>query len=383
MVGPPLRSRTPLLWDLHHQGRTEFLVGAGGSGPPAHTEDSFAISSGPGGAACAGAKPPCRSPRVRSRDHRDRGRHLRAAGDQGGPQGRRTGPEEPRLHPAQGPDRQARRHPVLLESAIKEAELKSGKAEQASPSCPAASRIGSVDTTAGVGPEPIRVGGSVYLAGPYKGAPLSSVVVTPAVAGPFDLGTWWSGRRSSSIPKRRRSPPNPTRSRRILEGFPSRCARSRSTLDRADFTLNPTSCEPMIVTARSPARAGQTATPVEPVPGRRLQQAHVQAEAEGEPEGLDQAERTPGPEGGGHLSQAGRYANIARAQVNLPHSEFLDQGNLEQDLHQTGRCWKASARRGRSTARRRPGRRCSKSRSKDPSTWSAATATSCPPWSPN
>ena len=31
--------------------------------------------------------------------------------------------------------------------------------------------------------------GNVYLAGPYKGAPLSLVFVTLALAGPFDLGT--------------------------------------------------------------------------------------------------------------------------------------------------------------------------------------------------
>ena len=30
--------------------------------------------------------------------------------------------------------------------------------------------------------------GKVYLAGPYKGAPLSLVVVVPAVSGPYDLG---------------------------------------------------------------------------------------------------------------------------------------------------------------------------------------------------
>jgi hypothetical protein len=32
-------------------------------------------------------------------------------------------------------------------------------------------------------------GSKVYLAGPYNGAPLSAVVITPAVSGPFDLGT--------------------------------------------------------------------------------------------------------------------------------------------------------------------------------------------------
>ena len=34
-----------------------------------------------------------------------------------------------------------------------------------------------------------QIDGKAYLAGPYKGAPLSLVVITPAIAGPFDLGT--------------------------------------------------------------------------------------------------------------------------------------------------------------------------------------------------
>ena len=37
-------------------------------------------------------------------------------------------------------------------------------------------------------PEPLTVTGKAYLAGPYKGAPLSLEIVTPAIAGPFDLG---------------------------------------------------------------------------------------------------------------------------------------------------------------------------------------------------
>ena len=41
---------------------------------------------------------------------------------------------------------------------------------------------------AGAGPTPFYTGGRIYLAGPYKGAPLSFVAIVPATAGPFDLG---------------------------------------------------------------------------------------------------------------------------------------------------------------------------------------------------
>ncbi len=75
------------------------------------------------------------------------------------------------------------------EANIAAAAAKSGAAEDAAPSCPASSLVGGVALAAGSGPAPFHTAGKVYLAGPYKGAPLSMVFVTPAVAGPYDLGT--------------------------------------------------------------------------------------------------------------------------------------------------------------------------------------------------
>jgi hypothetical protein len=79
--------------------------------------------------------------------------------------------------------------PYCPESAIAAAVAVAGTSEQASSSCPAASQIGTTSTEAGTGSSPLKIAGKAYLAGPYKGAPLSLVVITPAVAGPFDLGT--------------------------------------------------------------------------------------------------------------------------------------------------------------------------------------------------
>ena len=59
----------------------------------------------------------------------------------------------------------------------------------ASPSCPANSQIGRILVGAGVGSVLTYVPGKVYLGGPFNGAPLSVVAITPAVAGPFDVGT--------------------------------------------------------------------------------------------------------------------------------------------------------------------------------------------------
>jgi len=77
--------------------------------------------------------------------------------------------------------------PYCPEGAIAAAAANSGASEQAAPACPA-SEIGNTVTDAGTGASPLRIGGKAYLAGPYAGAPLSMVVITPAIAGPFDLG---------------------------------------------------------------------------------------------------------------------------------------------------------------------------------------------------
>ncbi|HEU4707608.1 MAG TPA: hypothetical protein VFS64_10505 [Solirubrobacterales bacterium] len=74
------------------------------------------------------------------------------------------------------------------ESAIAAAAGKSALEEVGHVSCPDKSFLGTAETVSGTGDHPLKLPGNVYLAGPYKGAPLSLVVTTPAVAGPFDLG---------------------------------------------------------------------------------------------------------------------------------------------------------------------------------------------------
>ena len=73
--------------------------------------------------------------------------------------------------------------PYCSEAALAAAANSSGIAEQASSSCPAESMIGTTSTAAGSGSGPLKIAGKAFLAGPYKGAPLSMAVITPAVAG--------------------------------------------------------------------------------------------------------------------------------------------------------------------------------------------------------
>jgi hypothetical protein len=151
--------------------------------------------------------------------------------------------------------------PYCSDAGIDAARTKTGRAEQASPSCPSASQLGTVDTAAGVGSEPVHVGGHVYLAGPYEGAPLSAVVITPAVAGPFDLGDVVVRAPLFIDPATTRvtakSDPVPT----ILKGIQLKLRSVTITLDHPGFTLNPTSCDAMSVTASLSSSDGATASP--------------------------------------------------------------------------------------------------------------------------
>jgi hypothetical protein len=151
--------------------------------------------------------------------------------------------------------------PYCSEAAIASAAGKSGAAEQASSSCPAASQIGTVTAGAGPGPNPYQVNGKAYLAGPYKGAPLSFVFIAPAVAGPFDLGSVVVRAAIFVDPQTAQLTVSSDPLPRILDGMPLRLRSILARIDRPDFTRNPTSCEPMSINATVGSSNGATATP--------------------------------------------------------------------------------------------------------------------------
>jgi hypothetical protein len=132
-----------------------------------------------------------------------------------------------------------------------------GAIEIAHPSCPAGSEVGVVHVGAGSG-APFFVSGKAYFAGPYDGAPFSLVIVTPAVAGPFDLGAvvvragLFIDPNTAQVTVK--SDPFPT----ILDGIPLDIRTVGVEINRNDFTLNPTSCNVMAVSGQEISTAGQT-----------------------------------------------------------------------------------------------------------------------------
>ena len=135
-----------------------------------------------------------------------------------------------------------------------------GLAEMAAPACPAASQVGTTVTTEGAGAKPLFTPGKVYLAGPYKGAPLSLVITVPAVSGPYDLGNVAVRVAIHVDPVTAQitavSDPLPS----ILEGIPLRIRSVLVKLNRAGFTLNPTDCSTFAVDATGHGSEGATST---------------------------------------------------------------------------------------------------------------------------
>jgi hypothetical protein len=293
------------------------------SGPPATPSDTYAIDRGPDGGSCnapalspsfeAGSTSPiagANSPFVIDLSRPDGSQELSSL----------------TVKPPPGLLARLAGVPYCPDSALVAAGGRSGAEEQASASCPAASQVGTVDVAAGAGPKPFNAPGKVYLAGPYKGAPLSLAVVTPAVAGPFDLGTvvvrsaLFVDPTTTEVTAK--SDPIP----RILDGIPLDIRDIRLRLDRPSFTINPTSCDPMAVTGSLFSTASQSASL-----DSRFQVgecARLGFRPKLKLSFLGRTRRTGNPGVKAVLTAPEGQANIAATTVILPRSSFIDQSHV-------------------------------------------------------
>jgi hypothetical protein len=219
--------------------------------------------------------------------------------------------------------------PKCPDAAVQEIEDPSwsGHAEQAGSKCPIGSQVGVSEAGAGAGSRPYYTPGKVYLTGPYRGAPLSFTVVTPAVSGPYDLGNIVNRVALSVDPTTTAvtavSDPLP----QTVGGIPLRLRSVLINLDRKDFTLNPTNCSPFTITGLITGIQGGSAMP------QNFFQVGNCDSLDFEPK-LKAVVRGP-VRRGGHPAltttithDTGSAANIGKAVVTLPHSAFLDQSHI-------------------------------------------------------
>lgn len=202
-----------------------------------------------------------------------------------------------------------------------------GATEISNPSCPANSQVGTVEAGSGAGPLPFYVKtGKAYLAGPYKGAPISLAIVTPAVAGPFDFGNVLVRTPLYVDPVTAQvkavSDPIPT----VVHGIALNVRDVRVALDRPGFTAAPTNCQPFSIDAAVTGTGGGVANV-----SNRFQVG-----------GCDKlgfkpklsfrlfggTKRGANPKLRAEVQARPGDANIGSVSVALPRSEFLDQAHI-------------------------------------------------------
>jgi len=224
--------------------------------------------------------------------------------------------------------------PYCTPDAIEKTEKRSGAAEKKNAACPKESRVGVASVQAGTGPKPLEIEGKAYLAGRYKGAPLSIVVVTPALAGPFDLGNvvvrvpLFVDPESAQVKPRTNDIPD------VYGGTKLDVRSVFLNVNRDDFTLNGTNC-------RKGATAGVVngggADPLKPgsysaflvadafkASGCRKLKFRPKLRIRL----FGKTQRAKHPKLRAVLKARGKDANIRKASVALPHALFLDQASL-------------------------------------------------------
>jgi hypothetical protein len=120
--------------------------------------------------------------------------------------------------------------------------------------CAESAKIGTTRVASGAGSHPFEIEGGVYLTRGYGGAPFGLSIVTPAVAGPFNLGLVVVRARIQVDPESSAltittDETGPYAIPQILDGVPLRLGRVTVNIDRPGFMFNPTNCAPEQITA--------------------------------------------------------------------------------------------------------------------------------------
>jgi len=198
--------------------------------------------------------------------------------------------------------------------------------------CPAGSRIGSLQATAGPGPDPFNIPApgkpepQIYFAGPYQGAPFSIVTEAPAQAGPFDLGVLAVRSALQIDPETARATVDADPLPQFFEGVGIDYRHLHAVVDRPEFFLNPTNCSELAVTSDVASTLGAVAHP-----SARFQvdgckalkfKPKLSLKLKGGTKRADYPALTA------VLKARKGDANIAFTSVALPHSEFLAQEHI-------------------------------------------------------
>jgi hypothetical protein len=219
---------------------------------PVEASSEFQVSSGPGGSPCPGATLPFQP------SFQAESTNLQA------------GAFSPFKLLIQNPDGDAALKTVSMQlppgvAALLGSVPQCPEPQAAQGSCSEESKIGESVANSGLGGEPVRLPGKVYLTGPYDGAPFGLASVTEAIAGPFHLGrivvrssisvnevtaaATINTENAQFFPDKTVAGEQTTFSGlpELIRGVPAQIKSLEVIVNRPNFEFNPTSCEPMSI----------------------------------------------------------------------------------------------------------------------------------------
>ncbi len=132
--------------------------------------------------------------------------------------------------------------------------------------CGPESLIGETTVSVGLGGNPFTVtGGKVYITGPYKGAPYGLSIVNPAKAGPFNLGQVIVRAKIEVNPENAAititsDSTGPYAIPQIIDGIPLQIKHVNVSINRPEFTFNPTNCSPQEIGGSLTSSQGSVST---------------------------------------------------------------------------------------------------------------------------
>jgi hypothetical protein len=220
--------------------------------------------------------------------------------------------------------------PYCPEAVLSSISTREGAAagETAKPSCSPASQVGTVSVAVGAGAPFAISPGKVYLAGPYKGAPLSFAVIVPALAGPFDLGNVLVRVALQLDPETAQltavSDPLP----RLLHGIALDVRSLSINVDRPQFIVNPTNCSPASVDVGVTSSRGATASLSQRFQVGGCQSLSFAPKLSLKLKGGTKRRGHPALRAVLKYPAAPGYTNVAAATVTLPPTAILDNANL-------------------------------------------------------
>ncbi|HVQ58699.1 MAG TPA: hypothetical protein VMS60_07305 [Solirubrobacterales bacterium] len=225
--------------------------------------------------------------------------------------------------------------PYCPEAALAAAAASTnGKAELASPSCSAASQIGTATTESGTGPAPLKLGGKAYLAGPYKGAPVSMAIITPAISGPFDLGVVVVRVALNVNPETAAITAVSDVIPDVFGGVKLDLRAIDVNVDRSQFMLNPTNCAAQATAGTlagggsDPANPGAFSSYAFSTPYQAVNCNKLGFKPKFRTKLFGPTKRAKNPRLRAILEARKGDANLARTALTLPHSLFLDQSHI-------------------------------------------------------